>query len=63
MLGSLTLTPVTGVMLLLVMVICGRQFRENWKAQDKGWQQRAWMYGLPVLVSFIALAFVPLDAG
>lgn len=60
---GLVLTPVTGTALLLVMVLCGRQFRENWKAQAEGWALRAWAYGLPVLVSFAALAFLPLRIG
>lgn len=60
---DLTLTPFTGVILLLVMVFCGRQFRENWKAQAEGWILRAWAYGIPVVVSFFVLAFVPLEIG
>jgi hypothetical protein len=51
---------VTGVTLLLVMLICGRQFRETWKAQTPGWERRAWIWGVPVVLSFAVLVFVPL---
>lgn len=58
--SDLTLNPVSGVSLLLVMLICGRQFRENWKAQAEGWQRRAWFWGVPVVLSFGLMVFVPL---
>ncbi len=60
---GLTLTPTTGVILLVVMVYCGRQFRETWKAQSDGWVLRAWAYGVPVVIAFTVLAFVPLQTG
>lgn len=59
----MTLTPIIGTILLVVMVFCGRQFRENWKAQADGWVIRAWAYAVPVLISFSILAFVPLEFG
>lgn len=61
--GDLHLTPVTGTVLLLVMLFCGRQFRDNWKRQAEGWQGRAWIYGVPVTLSFLALALIPLRMG
>lgn len=61
MLSSLTLSPAAGIILLLVMVFAGRQFRENWKAQAPGWQKRAWLYGVPAALCFAALAFIPLE--
>jgi hypothetical protein len=60
---DLTLTPLAGLALLLLMLFCGRAFRENWKAQLPGWRGRAWLYGLPSLASFLALALIPLEAG
>lgn len=57
------LTPVWATLLLVVMVFFGRQFRENWKAQAEGWALRAWIYAIPVLISFSILAFVPLTFG
>ncbi|WP_108259350.1 hypothetical protein [Mangrovicoccus ximenensis] len=59
----MTLTPLWATGLLLVMVFCGRQFRENWKAQREGWVLRAWSYGLPAAASFALLAFLPLEFG
>lgn len=63
MFENLTLTPVTGTAFLLVLVFCGRGFRQNWKAQEDGWVRRSWFYAIPVLISFAALAFVPLEFG
>lgn len=63
MLADLTLTPVSGTLLLIVMVFCGRNFRQNWKAQEEGWVVRCWLYAVPVLISFCALAFLPLEIG
>ncbi|SLN43314.1 hypothetical protein PSA7680_02170 [Pseudoruegeria aquimaris] len=57
---NLALTPLTGILLLLVMIFAGRAFRENWKAQEEGWQKRAWLYGLPAAFCFFALALIPL---
>ena len=62
MTSELTLTRLVAVVFFLVLVICGRQFRENWKAQAEGWQTRAWAYGIPILISFVALAFIPLSS-
>ena len=59
----MTLTPLTATLLFLVLVICGRQFRETWKAQRDGWAARAWVYGLPAAASFFALAFLPFSGG
>jgi hypothetical protein len=58
--GNLTLSPLAGIVLLLVMILSGRAFRQNWKAQAVGWQKRAWIYGLPSAISFLTLALVPL---
>ncbi|MEP3299269.1 MAG: hypothetical protein ABJO27_22800 [Pseudoruegeria sp.] len=55
---DITLTPATGIALLLIMIFAGRAFRENWKAQAPGWQRRAWGFGLPAALSFFALAFL-----
>jgi hypothetical protein len=55
-----TLTPLAGILLLLVMIFSGRAFRENWKAQAQGWVRRAWLYGVPAAAAFLALALIPL---
>lgn len=57
----MVLTPLPAVILFVVMVLCGRQFRENWKAQSAGWQRRAWFYAVPATLCFAALAFIPLE--
>ncbi|KCV82849.1 hypothetical protein ATO10_04547 [Actibacterium atlanticum] len=63
MFDNLTLTPTTGVILVLVMIFAGRAFRENWKAQGPNWVLKAWLYGLPAAAAFAALAFIPLEIG
>jgi hypothetical protein len=60
MYANITLTPVSGTLLLLIMILAGRAFRQNWKAQTQGWVLRAWIYGLPAAVSFLMLALLPL---
>lgn len=57
----LHLTPVTGALLVLLVVACGHKFRDNWKRQEEGWQKRAWIYGIPAGLGLLALAFVPLQ--
>lgn len=59
----MTLNPAFALVLLVVMVLCGRQFREVWKAQAPGWQAQAWIWALPAALAFAALAFIPLDIG
>jgi hypothetical protein len=60
--GTITLTPMSGILFLLVMIFTGRAFRENWKAQAEGWPLRAWLYGVPATLSFMILALVPLHS-
>ncbi len=57
---TLYLTPLTGTVLVVVVVICGHRFRRAWKEQDAGWQKRAWAYGVPALLGLLVLGFVPL---
>lgn len=57
---ALSLTPLTATAAFVVLVLAGRAFRQNWKAQAPGWRRRAWLYALPVLATFLALAFLPL---
>jgi hypothetical protein len=59
---TITLTPMSGILFLLVMIFTGRAFRENWKAQAEGWSMRAWLYGVPATLSFLILALVPLHS-
>ncbi|MFV0359796.1 hypothetical protein [Tropicimonas sp.] len=57
----LALSPLSGTLLLLVAVICGRNFRQNWKAQGPRWVLWAWLYGAAAAAALLALAFVPLE--
>lgn len=58
--GEVHLTPAAGIILLLVMIFAGRSFRQNWKAQEPGWVVRAWLFGVPAALAFLALALIPL---
>jgi hypothetical protein len=56
----LYLTPLTGAVLVFIVVVCGHRFRMAWKEQPPGWQKRAWIYGIPALIGLLALGFLPL---
>jgi hypothetical protein len=58
---GLTITPLIGITLLFIMIFCGRAFRENWKDQSAGWLRKAWIYGLAAFLSFLVIAFIPLQ--
>jgi hypothetical protein len=58
---GLTITPVMGIILLFIMIFCGRAFRENWKDQTPGWLRKAWGYGLAAFLSFLVIALIPLQ--
>jgi hypothetical protein len=55
------LNPALGVVLLIAMIYCGNVFRKNWVSQGPGWIKRAWVYGSLAFLSFIVVAFVPVD--
>jgi hypothetical protein len=59
-LENLYLTPVTGAILVFLVVVFGHRFRDNWKKQEEGWQRRAWLFGVPAGLGLLTLAFVPL---
>lgn len=54
------LTSVTGIVLLIVFVLTGRLFRDAWKARSPYWRLKCVLYGLVALLSFLAIAFIPL---
>jgi hypothetical protein len=58
---GLTITPLLGIILLFMMIFCGRAFRENWKDQTAGWVIKAWIYGLAAFLSFLIIALIPLQ--
>jgi hypothetical protein len=55
------LNPLLGAVLLVAMIYCGKVFRQNWVSQRPGWVKRAWVYGSLAFLSFVVVAFVPLD--
>lgn len=63
MFDSLHLTPLTGVLLVFAVVICGHRFRLAWKQQGPGWRIRAWIFGLVAGLGLLLLAFLPFSAG
>ena len=60
MFESLYLTPVTGVLTVFVVVVCGHLYRLNWKTQPPDARLRAWLFGVPAALGLLALAFLPL---
>ncbi|WP_193142339.1 MULTISPECIES: hypothetical protein [unclassified Meridianimarinicoccus] len=60
MFQDLTLSPMLAVGLVVVMALSGQAFRSNWKLQADGWVLRAWLFALPALLAFSALAFLPM---
>ncbi|TMV05656.1 hypothetical protein FGK63_16575 [Ruegeria sediminis] len=57
---DLHLTPLTGALIVFIVVVCGHRFRLAWKEQTPGWQRRAWAFGIPAAIGLLVLAFLPL---
>ncbi len=55
------LNPLLAAVLLVAMIYCGKAFRQNWASKGPGWVKRAWVYGSLAFLSFVVVAFVPLD--
>ena len=49
------------LILLLMFIVFGRLFIINLKNKKKGWQTKAWINGIITLISFLILAFLPLN--
>ena len=49
------------LILLIIFIVFGRLFIVNWKNKKEGWQSKAWVNGIIALISFLILAFLPLD--
>ena len=60
MFENLYITPLSGSILMVLVVGFGHLYRDNWKKQPEGWRLRAWLYGVPAGVGLLALAFLPL---
>ena len=58
-----SLPPYVGLFLILLMIFFGRAFRENWKAKEKNWILKSWIYGAFSAVSFFGIVFIPFDMG
>lgn len=60
MFQDLYLTPLSGSVILFIVVVCGHLYRQNWKSEKPNTRLRAWAYGLPAAIGLMALAFLPL---
>ena len=49
------------LILLLIFIVFGRLFIINLKNKKKGWQTKALINGIITLISFLILAFLPLN--
>ncbi len=55
---NLTLAPWVGVLLVIVAVVAGHNFRKSWVAGDS--KTRLWIFGLLAAASLLALGLIPL---
>ena len=51
--------PFVGMAILVIFVLAGKVFRDNWKAKGENWKRNCWLAGLVALACFIILGFVP----
>ena len=60
MFQGLYLTPLSGSVILFIVVVCGHLYRQNWKTEHPKTRLRAWLFGVPAALGLCALAFLPL---
>ena len=64
MINNISYTSLEGLALLVLMILFGKAFRENWKMKDintvKAWLIKAWIYGLLSSISFFIIVLVPM---
>ena len=64
MINNISYTSLEGLALLILMILFGKAFRENWKMKDtktvKAWLIKAWIYGLLSSISFFIIVLVPM---
>ena len=64
MINNISYTSLEGLALLILMVLFGKAFRENWKMKDinkvKAWLIKAWIYGLLSSISFFIIVLIPM---
>ena len=47
--------------LMIIFIAFGRSFIINLKNKENDWKKKAWLNGIITSISFIFLAFMPLD--
>lgn len=52
-------SSLAGIVILIVFVLAGKIFRENWKLKGPNWKRNCWISGLVAAACFGLLAFVP----
>ena len=58
--SQLTLTnPILGIAILVLFLLAGRVFRENWKLKGANWKRNCWLAGAVATACFLVLAFIP----
>ena len=64
MINNISYTSLEGLALLILMILFGKAFRENWKMKDtktvKAWLIKAWIYGLLSSISFFIIVLIPM---
>ena len=64
MINNISYTSLEGLALLVLMILFGKAFRENWKMKDtktvKAWLIKAWIYGLLSSISFFIIVLIPM---
>ncbi|MEM7747923.1 MAG: hypothetical protein AAF346_06695 [Pseudomonadota bacterium] len=55
------LTPLSATALILLAVVAGYRYRQNWQQEGPLW--KAWVYGVIAGGSLVLLAFTPLKYG
>lgn len=51
--------PYIGIALLIVFVLAGKVFRDNWKLKGSNWVRNCWLSGIVATACFAILAFIP----
>ena len=52
-------SPYVGIAILMIFVLAGKVFRDNWKLKGEYWKRNCWLAGAVAAVCFCALAFIP----
>ena len=60
MLENYSYTSFEGIILLLIMIIAGKAFEENWKKQGSQWVMKSWLYGILSGISFLIIVIFKL---